>query len=226
MLTQTEASDDSYSFTVLFDLDGTLVDSVHDLAWTANELRRRRGLRPVPTSEIRSVITDGTSAMVAAALGRSSVNDRTREEFLTIYEQGCRRDVRFFTGMDVVLDHLDSCNISWGIVTNKFERFAAPMLETLGLASRARCIVCGDSTPHIKPNPASLMLAAELCKTAPKQCIYIGDAETDVQAARAAGMESIIATFGYIPPGRNPALWGANYQVNNARELIALLTID
>ena len=188
--------------TVLFDLDGTLIDSVHDLAWTANELRRRRGLPPLPTTAIREVVTLGTHAMLEQALGAEAADDEpTRDEFLDTYQLGCTR-------------------------TNKRERFTRPLLEHLGLAGRTRCIVCGDSTPRPKPDPAPLHLAAALCNTTPESCLYVGDAHSDVQAARAAGMVSVIALFGYIPRDENPTHWGADHAVAAPEELVALLGIE
>lgn len=213
--------------TVLFDLDGTLIDSVHDLAWTANELRRHRGLPPLPTAAIREVVTLGTHAMLEQALGAEAADDEpTRDEFLDTYQLGCTRTSSLFPGMHAVLSSFERAEIPWGVVTNKRERFTRPLLEHLGLAERTRCIVCGDSTPRPKPDPAPLHLAAALCNTTPESCLYVGDAHSDVQAARAAGMVSVIALFGYIPRDENPTHWGADHAVATPKELVALLGIE
>ena len=213
--------------TVLFDLDGTLIDSVHDLAWTANQLRARRGLDPLPTDAIREVVTAGTRAMLAQALGAEHADhEPTREEFLDTYQEGCTRSSALFPGIADVLSRLDAAGIGWGIVTNKRERFTAPLLRSLGLTTRSVCVVSGDSTPYMKPDPAPLHLAATLCRTAPEACVYVGDAETDVQAAQAAGMRSIVALFGYIPPLAAPTQWGADHAVEAPSDLLRILGLS
>ena len=197
---------------VLFDLDGTLADTAPDMARTVNEMRLRRGLAPVPIEAVRPHVSRGARGMLLAAFQVTSEHpdyEAMREEFLALYGDNLSVDTRLFPEMAELLDALEADGISWGVVTNKFERFAVPVMEGLGLGLRARTIVGGDTCARPKPFPDPLLHAAGLMGIAPGNIVYVGDDERDVQAARAAGMPSLVAGYGYIGDGPPPILWGA-----------------
>jgi 2-phosphoglycolate phosphatase len=198
---------------VLFDLDGTLADTAPDMARTVNTMRTRRGLAPVAAEIVRPYVSKGARGMILAAFqiaGDHAEYAAMREEFLELYGASLCVDTRLFPGMDGLLDRLDAAGIPWGVVTNKFERFARPIIDDLGLASRAAVVVGGDTCPRAKPFPDPLLFAAETMGVAPKRTLYVGDDERDVQAARAAGMPVVIAAYGYLGDGPPPSLWRAD----------------
>ena len=198
---------------VLFDLDGTLADTAPDMARTVNAMRTRRGLDPVAAEIVRPYVSKGARGMILAAFqvaGDHPDYGAMREEFLELYGASLCIDTRLFPGIDGVLDRLDAAGIAWGVVTNKFERFARPIIADLGLAARAAVVVGGDTCPRAKPFPDPLLFAAEAMGVAPKRTLYVGDDERDVQAARAAGMPVVIAGYGYLGDGPPPALWQAD----------------
>jgi phosphoglycolate phosphatase len=198
---------------VLFDLDGTLADTAPDMARTVNLLRARRGLAPVPLEQVRPHVSKGARGMICSAFEISTEHPEfqgLREEFLEAYGVNLCVETRLFPGMDALLDELERRRIAWGVVTNKFERFARPVLEGLGLGARAGVIVGGDTCPRAKPHPDPLLFAARHLDVRPPQALYVGDDERDVQAARAAGMPVLVAGYGYLGDGPAPEDWGAD----------------
>ena len=198
---------------VLFDLDGTLVDTAPDMARTVNQMRTRRGLAPVPPAQVRPHVSNGARGMIVAAFGITTEHpdfQEMREEFLELYAGNLCIDSRLFDGMDRLLEDLEADGIAWGVVTNKFERFARPLIAGLDLASRSAVIVGGDTCPRPKPFPDPLLHAAATLGVAPMNTLYVGDDVRDVQAARAAGMPVVVAGYGYLGDGNPPALWGAD----------------
>jgi phosphoglycolate phosphatase len=198
---------------VLFDLDGTLADTAPDMARTVNEMRKRRGLDPVPLPRVRPHVSKGARGMIGAAFGVMPDHPdypRMRDEFLAIYGDNLCVDTRLFPGMPELLDGLEGAGIAWGVVTNKDDRFAKPLVEALGLAERARVVVGGDTCERAKPHPDPLLHAATVIGVEPASALYVGDDERDVQAARAAQMRVLVAGFGYLGDGTPPALWGAD----------------
>jgi phosphoglycolate phosphatase len=198
---------------VLFDLDGTLVDTAPDMARTVNAMRTRRGLAPVPTAQVRAQVSNGARGMIVAAFGITVEHpdfQGMREEFLEIYAGNLCIDSRLFDGMEKLLGDLDAEGIAWGVVTNKFERFARPLIAGLDLASRAAVVVGGDTCPRPKPFPDPLLHAAAAMGVAPMNTLYVGDDVRDVQAARAAGMPVVVAGYGYLGDGIPPSQWGAD----------------
>ena len=207
---------------VLFDLDGTLADTAPDMARTVNEMRSRRGLAPVAQQVVRPYVSRGARGMLMAAFNMAT--DHTdfpamREEFLAIYADNLCVDSTLFPGMPDLLDRLEAEDIAWGVVTNKFERFARPLLEQMGLGSRARVIIGGDTCPRAKPFPDPLLAAAARLGVKPERSLYVGDDERDVQAARAAGMPVVVAAYGYLGDGPPPSEWKADGIVASAQEL-------
>jgi phosphoglycolate phosphatase len=198
---------------VLFDLDGTLVDSAPDLAGAANRLRAEHGLPPLPYERLRPMVGSGARGMVGVAFGVKPGDSRfeeLRDAFLARYESGLLEHTRPFEGVEALLAALEAAGLPWGIVTNKATRFTRPIVEGLGLARRAAAVVCGDTTPHSKPHPAPLLHAAQAMGLPPQAVAYVGDDLRDAQAARAAGMRMVAAAWGYLGLGDPPAAWGAD----------------
>jgi 2-phosphoglycolate phosphatase len=208
---------------VLFDLDGTLIDSAPDLAAAANALRAARGLEPMPYERLRPMVGSGARGMVGVAMGRAPGDaeyDALREEFLARYEAGLLQHTQVFATMQPVIDALDAARLPWGIVTNKIHRYADPVIAGLGLAQRASVVIAGDSTPHSKPHPAPLLEAARRLGLAPAACVYVGDDLRDVQAGRAAGMATVAAAWGYLGQGEAIEHWGADKCVETPAQLL------
>jgi len=198
---------------VLFDLDGTLIDSAPDLAAAANGMRTERGLEPLPLAALRPMVGSGARGMVGIALGAKPGDegfDLLRDEFLERYQSALLVHTTVFAGMGLVIDRLDAEGRRWGIVTNKAERFTRPVVEGLRLHTRAAVVICGDTTPHSKPHPAPLLEAAQRVGIVAGRCVYVGDDLRDVQAGRAAGMATLAAAWGYLGQGEPVAAWGAH----------------
>jgi 2-phosphoglycolate phosphatase len=209
---------------VLFDLDGTLLDTAPDMARTVNEMRKRRGLAPVPQEHVRPHVSMGARGMLLAAFEMTTEHPEfpaMREEFLDIYKDNLFVDTTIFPGMGELLDRLEASGIGWGVVTNKFERFARPLLEQVGLGTRAGVIVGGDTCPKPKPFADPLLFAAEKLRVRPADALYVGDDERDVQAARAARMPVVVGAYGYLGNGAPPSEWKADGIVDSPEGLDA-----
>jgi phosphoglycolate phosphatase len=211
---------------VLFDLDGTLIDSAPDLAGACNEMRLERGLAPLPYERLRRMVGSGARGMVGASFGlvpESPGYLELRDEFLARYEARMTRETKVFDEIVPVLAWLDEQGVSWGIVTNKATRFAVPLVAELGLAERAATLVCGDTVAHAKPHPAPLLEAARRLGRVADRCAYVGDDRRDVDAGRAAGMVTIVAAWGYLGEGDAPEAWGADHLIARPDELPRLI---
>lgn len=211
---------------VLFDLDGTLIDSAPDLAGTGNDMRLARSLAPLAFEQFRPMVGAGARGMLGVALGVAPADDgflALRDEFLSRYEQRMTRLTHVFADMLPVLATLSSSGLPWGIVTNKAERFTEPLVRALGLHAHAQAVVSGDTTPHSKPHPAPLLEAARRLALPPEVCVYVGDDLRDVQAGRAAGMSTVAAAWGYLGQGEPIAAWGADHVIETPGELLNLL---
>ena len=212
---------------VLFDLDGTLADTAPDMARTVNLLRSRRGLAPVPLAQVRPHVSKGARGMICSAFEITPEHAdfmALREEFLDAYGDNLCVDTRLFPGMEGLLDELEARGIAWGVVTNKFERFARPLIDGLGLGTRVAIVVGGDTCPRAKPYPDPLLFAARHLAVAPAEALYVGDDERDVQAARAAGMPVVVAGYGYLGDGPPAESWGADGIVASAAGISAWLS--
>ena len=209
---------------VLFDLDGTLADTAPDMARTVNAMRTKRGLPTVTTEHVRPFVSQGARGMLVSAFQIATDHPEfpaMREEFLEIYARNLCVDTTLFPGMEALLEMLEARAVGWGVVTNKFERLARPVLAGLGVEERAAVIVGGDTCPRPKPFPDPLLHAAATIGVEPKRILYVGDDERDVQAARAAGMPVVVAGYGYLGQGSPPALWGADAVVESVEALHA-----
>jgi 2-phosphoglycolate phosphatase len=213
---------------VLFDLDGTLIDSAPDLAGAGNDMRAARGLPLLPLEHFRPMVGAGARGMVGRALqvapGHADF-ETLRDEFLARYEARMTRETQVFDAMQPVLAALQARGLPWGIVTNKVTRYTEPIVRALGLVDAAAALVCGDTTPHAKPHPAPLLEAARQLALEPADCVYVGDDLRDVQAGRAAGMGTVAAAWGYLGEGDHIDEWGADHVVQTPGELLKLLAL-
>lgn len=210
---------------VLFDLDGTLVDTAADLAAAVNRQRRIRRLDELPPEALRPLASHGARGMISKAFGITPADEgyeALRREFFDFYEQALCVHSRLFEGMDHTLEALELQGKRWGIVTNKIARFTDPLVHALGLTRRAACVVSGDTTAHAKPHPAPLLHALHTCRTEAARTIYVGDDVRDVQAGRAAGMRTVVAGYGYLGDGSDGSDWGGDYMIAHPRALLDL----
>lgn len=211
---------------VLFDLDGTIADTAPDMAHSLNRLRARHGLMPLPLQTVRPHASRGARGMVGVGFGLGAGDPgyaALRDAFLEDYAAQLCIDTVLFPGIEVLLNTLDEHQLKWGIVTNKATRLTLPLLTALDLDKRAHCIVCGDTCARAKPHPDPLLHAAHLLSTRPECSIYVGDDERDIQAANAAGMQSVVALYGYLGTGTPPPDWNATHMLNTPTELMALI---
>lgn len=207
---------------VLFDLDGTLLDSAPDMAATVNRMREARGQGPMPLAELRPHVSKGSRAMSAAAFPElgGEVSAEMIREFLDTYERELGRHSLLFDGVAELLDAIEADGARWGIVTNKPEYLARQVMPQLGWESRCAILIGGDTLPQRKPHPLPLLHAAERLGVAIEDCAYVGDDQRDIDAARAAGMKSVVALWGYRPEGDVPAEWGGDAMADAARDLL------
>lgn len=211
---------------VLFDLDGTLIDSAPDLGLAADKMRTDRGMPSLPLDRYRPMAGAGARGMLAEAFGLTPEHpdfEVLREEFFCNYEQRMTCLTTVFEGVASLIERLLEEQISWGVVTNKSARFAVPLTQAMPLFASARTVVCGDTTPHAKPHPAPLLEAANRLGLQPGHCIYVGDDERDIVAGIAAGMGTVAATYGYLGEKADPRRWGARAVINSPQELLQLL---
>ena len=210
---------------VLFDLDGTLVDTAPDLAYALNCMRVARKLPELPVSATRAYTSMGARGLLGAGLNVTPEHrdyEAMRQEFLGIYAENLCRESRLFPGMHELLDELERRELKWGVVTNKAECYTHPLLKLLDVHHRAACIIGGDTTGKTKPDPAPLFAAVERINIPADACIYVGDDRRDVQAGRAAGMKTVVVKFGYLH-GNDPETWNADAMIDTPQELLAHL---
>lgn len=210
---------------VLLDLDGTLLDTAPDMAAALNRLRVEEGVAPLDFAAIRPHVSHGAAALVK--LGFPGADEQRfatlRQRFLDGYAAQIANETRLFPGFDTVLDTLEARGLPWGVVTNKQASLTGPLLAALKLAERPGCVVSGDTVAQRKPHPAPLLHAAGLLGLEPPACVYVGDAERDVQAGRAAGMRTLIALFGYLGTHDRPEEWQADGVIRAPSELVGWL---
>ena len=213
---------------VLFDLDGTFADTAPDLAAALNHTRASRNLPPLPLDIIRPQASHGSRGLLKLGFGIEPEHpgyDALRDIFLAYYERHICVHTRLFSGMAELVAELERRGIRWGIVTNKPQRYTVPLMQALGYASRAACLVSGDTCSHAKPHPEPMLKACELIGVSPEQCLYLGDDLRDMQAANAAKMPGIIARYGYIGDGAQLDNWGAHGMIDTPTELLGYLAL-
>lgn len=211
---------------VLFDLDGTLVDTAPDLAYALNTLLEQEGHTALPYKGIRPVASHGSAGLLHLGFGISTDDSNylpLQQRFLQLYQENIARETALFEGMEAVLSHLEHNNIPWGVVTNKPEFLTHPLMDALSLTQRAACIVSADTTPHSKPHPAPMLHACKLIDRQADQCLYIGDAERDIEAGNNTNMQTITALYGYLSEQDDPDNWHADATIEHPRELLQWL---
>jgi N-acetyl-D-muramate 6-phosphate phosphatase len=211
---------------VLFDLDGTLADTAGDLAAALNRLRSDRGLQALPLAVLRPHASHGARGLLGAGFGIDPQHAdyiALRDAFLAYYAAALSEHTRLFPGAEDVLAEIERRGLRWGVVTNKASRFTTPLLESLAFTHNAGAVISGDTTPHAKPHPAPLLAAAAKLATPAADCVYVGDAERDVEAGRAAGMKTIVATYGYLRDEDDVEQWAADGLIASLPELLAWL---
>lgn len=212
--------------TVLFDLDGTLIDTAPDFIRCLNELRQAHGLPALPAPHIRRSVSNGARAMIRVGFGLEPDHPDYLEKhtaFLDLYEAGVAVETTLFEGVDDILKDLEARKIPWGIVTNKPVRFAAPLIEALGLAERCSILICPDHVTNRKPHPEALILACREVGANPATGVYVGDHERDIEAGRNAGMKTIAVRYGYIEQPEAVDLWQADIVADTVSDLAKLL---
>lgn len=212
--------------TVLFDLDGTLIDTAPDMALALDLLCDEEQQTRLPFAEVRPVVSNGSVALVKLAFGEdldSQTLARLKQRYLQIYQANLAVHSQLFDEMNSLLQQLEQNNIKWGVVTNKPGWLTEPLLESLNLHKRAACIVSSDSTKNRKPHPEPMFYACKLTHAQPEQCVYVGDARRDIEAGQNAGMKTIIAEYGYIGDWENTDDWQADHSIKSPSQLLALL---
>jgi phosphoglycolate phosphatase len=212
---------------VLFDLDGTFADTAADLAAAANHVRALHALPPLPLEALRPQASHGSAGLLKVAMDITPQHPdfpAMREAFLNHYADNICAHTTLFPGIAELVAELGQRGLRWGIVTNKPHRYTQPLMQALGYAERAACLVSGDTCAHAKPHPEPMLHAAALAGVDAADCLYLGDDLRDVQAAHAAGMHCLVAAWGYL--GNNdPRSWNADGIIALPMELIAHLTV-
>jgi len=211
---------------VLFDLDGTLIDSAPDLGAAADKMRTDRGLPSLEYALYRPVAGSGARGMLHVAFGMTEAHadyEDFKNEFLNNYQQAMTVKTTVFSGVTDMLAALPAMGLRWGVVTNKSQRFTIPLSQHMELFKTAGAVVSGDTTPHAKPHPAPLFEGARLLDLPPGDCWYVGDDERDIVAGKAAGMVTVAANYGYLGVETEVLHWGADFVIHHPMELVDLL---
>ena len=209
--------------TVLFDLDGTLLDTAPDLAEALNAVLLEQGQEPLPYEQIRGVVSHGGMALIRLGFGITPTDpdfEPLRLRLLDIYHSNIANKTRPFPGMAELLDALEERGLNWGVVTNKPAWLTDPLMQQLSLYERAACVVSGDTLAERKPHPAPMLHACEQAGCEPAHCIYIGDAQRDIEAGRNARMHTLVALFGYFMANDRPLEWQADGSINRPQDLL------
>ncbi len=213
---------------ILFDLDGTFADTAPDLAAALNHVRNTHHLLPLPIEVLRPQASHGSIGLLKVGMNVTPDSPNfqpLRDIFLDYYTQHICVNTKLFSGMTELITALEQRDIAWGIVTNKPHRFTVPLMEALGYAHRAACLVSGDTCTHAKPHPAPMLAACKLISVTPEQCLYLGDDKRDMEAANAVNMRGIIANYGYVSDDVSIANWQAHGSVDHPMELLTYLTL-
>ncbi len=211
---------------VLFDLDGTLIDSAPDLGAAVDKMRVARGMSSLPLSHYRPMAGAGARGMIGLAFGYTPEHpdyEAMKEEFFRNYESCMTERTFTFDGIDQMIQDLVAMNMPWGVVTNKSKRFTEPLTQGMPLFATAAVVISGDTTPHAKPHPAPLLEAAKRLQVDPFACVYVGDDERDIVAGHAANMKTVAATYGYLGAQADVKAWQAHAQIDAPLQLMNLL---
>jgi len=216
---------DGYFDAVLFDLDGTLVDTAPDMVAVLQAMQEAHDLDPVDYDRGRAQVSNGAIGLLSVGFPEIEVSygDDLHLDYLERYAEAVCQESRVFAGLDALLDQLDDAGCQWGVVTNKPEHLTNPLLEALGLADRSACVVSGDSLPVRKPDPAPLLLACDIAGVDAYRAIYVGDSGRDIEAGLRAGMATIAVSYGYITEDDDPREWGADIIAPDTQELVQII---
>jgi phosphoglycolate phosphatase len=212
--------------TILFDLDGTLLDTAPDLADALNTVLVENRRSPLPFEDIRPAVSHGGIALIELGFGLDRSDpafEPLRQRLLEVYRENVSRHTQPFPGITELLDSIERRGLNWGIVTNKPGWLTEPLLKDLDLFDRAACIVSGDTLDERKPHPAPMLHASELANSRPEYCVYIGDAQRDIEAGNNAGMQTLVALFGYLQEEDKPQTWNASSMIEQPEDLLAWL---
>ena len=205
---------------VLFDLDGTLINTAPDLIACLNQALTQHGFDQVPNELVQPLISYGATAMINASIQvDKTIQANILTTMLSLYENNIAQYSHFFAGIEDCLNTIESLNLKWGIITNKQQRFTQPLVKAFQLVDRASCIISGDTTAHSKPHPEPMLTACALASVSSEQCVYIGDARHDIDAGHNTNMQTLAATYGYIKADDNPADWGANALIDSPQQI-------
>ena len=213
---------------VLFDLDGTLIDSAPDLGAAVDKMRVARGMSSLPLSHYRPMAGAGARGMIGLAFGWTPDHpdyEQLKEEFFVNYESCMTERTFAFEGVAQLIQELVNLKMPWGVVTNKSKRFAEPLTQAMPLFASAAVVISGDTTPHAKPHPAPLLEAAKRLGVDPAACVYVGDDERDIVAGHAAQMKTVAATYGYLGAQADVQRWQAHAQIDSPEQLLNLLHV-
>ena len=209
---------------VLFDLDGTLIDTAPDFISSLNLLLAEENKAPLADDIIRKTVSHGARALVTLAFGLNEEDERfgvLRDRLLTIYADNLSVKSRLFPGGDKLIATLEEKQLPWGIVTNKPSLYAIPLIRDLGL--KCSSLICPDHVSHPKPHPEPLYLAASELQVKSDKCLYVGDHLRDIESGRNAGMQTVAALYGYIEDNEDPSSWKADFSINSILEILPLL---
>lgn len=211
---------------VLFDLDGTLVDTAPDLVACLNTALKTHGFNEVSSDTIKPFISYGAAAMIDKSTtdADQATQDRILKTMLALYQQNIARYSKFFSGIPEALITIESLGLKWGIITNKRECFTIPLIEAFNLKERAACIISGDTTENCKPHPEPMLTACSQANVKPEECVYIGDALHDINAGKNASMKTLAAVYGYLKPDDIPDNWGADALIESPEQLTSWIT--
>ena len=216
---------DGYFDAVMFDLDGTLVDTAPDMVAVLQDMQVASDIEPIDYEQGRAQVSNGAVGLLSVGFPDIEVSygDDLHLDYLERYAEAICENSRIFAGLEPLLDQLDDAGCRWGVVTNKPEHLTHPVLEALGLDSRTACIISGDSLPVRKPDPAPLLLACDIAGVDAYRAIYVGDAARDIEAGLRAGMATIAASYGYITEDDDPREWGADIIAPDTQELVQII---
>ncbi len=214
-------------YALLFDLDGTLLDTAPDFVKVLNLLLKEEGRAPLADAVIRTTVSSGARALVTLGFNLTESEDdfeRLRQRLLALYDQHLAEQTRPFAGIDKLLQFCQNNDWRWGIVTNKPRRFTEPLMAQIALRSNADVIVCPDDVTHTKPHPEPMYLACKKLGIAPQNAIYVGDHQRDIEAGKNAGIRTVAAAYGYVEAHQSVSAWGADFIAQSAEDILPYLT--
>ncbi len=213
---------------VLFDLDGTLLDTAPDMIGALNAICAEEGRKPVAYEQARSYVSNGAVGLLRLAFPDfdPAVNGDLHRRYLELYAARLAVETQLFPDLGTLLDRLEAGAVPWGVVTNKPAHLTDPLMTAMGLHLRSACTVSGDTLPERKPHPRPVLFALDRLGANPARSLYVGDARRDIESGRSAGATTIAVRYGYVEPGQDPGAWGADYVLDTTMDLLSLLNWD